>query len=297
MKRRHYETKKTLFKSFTENNLVNTDIREARRDKKLKTIDFYNPVQNEKRGLEFLVDKDSDDSCGYTCAICHEAQNITSEDHLDTMICCEGTCMRVYHLKCLKLKELPEGTWKCEDCTNNRHRCYKCGDYGIDTLERNEVSHEYVKKCIISKCGLYFHWNCLKSIVPSSKRFMFKCPCHECCICHEKKNISRYLFKCEYCLNTYHANCIPPNSKCNDICLLCPIHAEVNPLPRLYDEEDITNKISAIGIDFELPIPSTVNPTLKTFCLPFSIYHDVRFNLPKYTHIFCIYIIYILNSQ
>ncbi|KRX04344.1 Zinc finger, FYVE/PHD-type [Pseudocohnilembus persalinus] len=33
------------------------------------------------------------------------------------VICC-NTCTSVYHLKCLKLKEVPQGKWSCMDCLN-----------------------------------------------------------------------------------------------------------------------------------------------------------------------------------
>jgi hypothetical protein len=58
--------------------------------------------------------------------------------------------------------------------------------------------------------------------------FSFKCPYHYCDTCYEYygNNGSGPLFKCIKCPRAFHINCIPPGSRYNSMCLLCPLHPE-----------------------------------------------------------------------
>ena len=64
--------------------------------------------------------------------------------------------------------------------------------------------------------------------------FQFKCPCHQCRICYEfyckndkKQNERGELFQCIACPISYHANCIPPGTRYNSMCVLCSRHPEL----------------------------------------------------------------------
>lgn len=52
------------------------------------------------------MDEDEDSNNDDECGICKEVGDV---------ICCD-TCPKVYHLACLKLKEVPEGEWSCMEC-------------------------------------------------------------------------------------------------------------------------------------------------------------------------------------
>lgn len=277
MKRGIENKKKRLFETFTMNNLIESDL------KSIKSIKSINYNKENNSNLKFIYENDSNDDNDYICAICKQGQNIMSSDILDTLICCDGTCFQAFHLKCLNLKTIPkQEKWFCNDCKNKKHRCGICDKYGIDTEDKNLISDEYVRKCNRNKCGKYFHYNCLNPLITNKKHY-FTCPKHECCICHQKK--SPYLYTCPYCLNSYHANCIPPNAKYSEICVICPKHAEVYSLPKLYTENEVYGFLSDRGITLNLPDPKALPELYKSFFLPFSIYHDVKNNIPEYDHI------------
>lgn len=51
-----------------------------------------------------------DDSCG----VCKKAE--CDDEDGEQWVQCEGNCQRWFHLKCLKVKRLPKGAWKCAAC-------------------------------------------------------------------------------------------------------------------------------------------------------------------------------------
>eukprot|EP00471_Norrisiella_sphaerica_P003348 CAMPEP_0184479620 /NCGR_PEP_ID=MMETSP0113_2-20130426/1274_1 /TAXON_ID=91329 /ORGANISM="Norrisiella sphaerica, Strain BC52" /LENGTH=1155 /DNA_ID=CAMNT_0026857741 /DNA_START=222 /DNA_END=3689 /DNA_ORIENTATION=- len=55
------------------------------------------------------ADDDNDDKCG----VCTKGGNL---------LCCDGPCLRAFHLKCLRLREkdLPDAEWFCKDCAVGR---------------------------------------------------------------------------------------------------------------------------------------------------------------------------------
>jgi hypothetical protein len=113
------------------------------------------------------VDKDDDEDNGddnpmekarhlitsWICAECKEAECITHPD--SPLLICEGPCLRLFHYPCARLPALPlsDQPWICEDCTQKRHKCTLCHEYGIDDLE--------VYKCEKKTCGLFYHEQCL----------------------------------------------------------------------------------------------------------------------------------------
>lgn len=43
-----------------------------------------------------------------------------------TLLMCDGDCHRSFHLKCVKVEQVPRTEWKCPDCIEGRHRCLVC---------------------------------------------------------------------------------------------------------------------------------------------------------------------------
>lgn len=67
----------------------------------------------------------------------------------------------------------------------------------------------------------------LQENVPS-----FKCPQHFCYNCFDFYGsvATSDINKCMSCARAYHVNCIPPGSRFNSVCLMCPRHPD-DPLP------------------------------------------------------------------
>jgi DNA-directed RNA polymerase subunit K/omega len=56
----------------------------------------------------------------------------------------------------------------------------------------------------------------------------FKCPRHLCDTCYEfHGNVDlQDLCDCHYCPRAFHSNCIPPGSRFNSTCIVCPLHPQ-----------------------------------------------------------------------
>lgn len=73
----------------------------------------------------------------------------------------------------------------------------------------------------------------------------FKCPYHFCAICHHYHGrVHSRLFKCLRCPRAFHVNCIPPGSKFDAFCLLCPKHPDES-LPQSADFSQVRFDIPA----------------------------------------------------
>lgn len=82
------------------------------------------------------------------CAVCEEPGEL---------ICCDGRCKRVFHVKCLPANNpAPESDserWVCADCRCKRFRCFVCKRWG--------AARHSVHCCGRKNCGKYFHAECL----------------------------------------------------------------------------------------------------------------------------------------
>jgi hypothetical protein len=66
------------------------------------------------------------------------------------------------------------------------------------------------------------------------QNYHFTCPRHLCDSCsleyphhiHQKEMKGEQLFACVYCPRAFHVKCFPPFLKCNEYCLVCPLHPE-----------------------------------------------------------------------
>lgn len=138
----------------------------------------------------------------WICAECREAECLMYPE-ADELLVCEGPCARVFHYPCAGLLKMPakDETYTCKDCTEKRHACSICKEYGIDGKD--------VYKCSKQRCGLYFHESCLSmqnvdiSFIPISSasasaspistlepptpserlKPIFTCPAHNCWTC------------------------------------------------------------------------------------------------------------------
>lgn len=123
----------------------------------------------------------------WICAECKEAECMT-ELEADQLLICEGQCQRLFHFPCAGLSALPgeDEDYICADCTNKRHACSFCKEYGDDDVD--------VFRCEASKCGLFFHISCLEMQnveirrvatceTQSAPALAFTCPAHSCWTC------------------------------------------------------------------------------------------------------------------
>jgi len=88
----------------------------------------------------------------YACALCADGGDL---------LLCEGTCMRSFHVKCLRdsgveVPEDDEAPFYCEQCQNQSHVCSHCGVSGTPT--------DPTMRCSMHTCGLHFHLRCVKML-------------------------------------------------------------------------------------------------------------------------------------
>lgn len=68
--------------------------------------------------------------------------------------CCDGPCHRSFHLPCVGLAGMPNGSlWRCPDCVAHRHLCLVCGEVGDDNL----IGATGVFTCSVPSCGRFYH--------------------------------------------------------------------------------------------------------------------------------------------
>ena len=97
---------------------------------------------------------DWNDDMKWVCAECKEAECLI-EPSADQFLLCDGHCHRIFHYPCAGLSQIPaeEEDFICKDCSQSRHQCAFCQDYGQD--------HVDVFACRKDNCGLFFHESCL----------------------------------------------------------------------------------------------------------------------------------------
>lgn len=172
----------------------------GRRSGRKRKAETANPVQERKpKQPKKAKDVEEELDMAWICAECREAECLMHPE-ADQLLVCEGPCIRVFHYPCAGLSKMPAEDEKyiCKDCTENRHACAICKEYGIDDKE--------VFKCSKHKCGLFFHESCLSmqnvevQVVPitsanssstssletapaEKSKLIFTCPAHNCWTC------------------------------------------------------------------------------------------------------------------
>lgn len=110
-------------------------------------------TNNIKRKSTSSSKSDSDDM-NWVCADCKEAECML-DPSAEHFLLCDGLCHRVFHYPCAGLSSIPDSDedWICRDCTQGRHQCAFCHQYGKDNVD--------VFPCRRDSCGLFFHEACL----------------------------------------------------------------------------------------------------------------------------------------
>ena len=144
--------------------------------------------------------RDDPDDMNWTCALCKEAECLM-EPNADQFLICDGVCRRVFHYPCAGLSQIPDSDedWICKDCTQSRHQCAFCQEYGKD--------HVDVFPCRKDTCGLFFHESCLEwnNVPVKMERTasegdkiannigipIFTCPAHHCWTCTQEDALKK----------------------------------------------------------------------------------------------------------
>ncbi|GAX28487.1 histone-lysine N-methyltransferase ASH1L [Fistulifera solaris] len=184
-------------KNIDHSNVLEATERRSGRKRKTNNADS-DPKPKKQAKKEKGVEEDLDMT--WICAECREAECLMHPE-ADELLVCEGSCVRVFHYPCAGLLKMPakDETYVCKDCTEKRHACSICKEYGVD--------EEDVYKCSKPKCGLFFHESCLSmhnvdvSYIPVASasasaspistleapsdrsKPIFTCPAHNCWTC------------------------------------------------------------------------------------------------------------------
>uniref|UniRef100_A0A7S1TFG5 Histone-lysine N-methyltransferase n=1 Tax=Compsopogon caeruleus TaxID=31354 RepID=A0A7S1TFG5_9RHOD len=127
------------------------------------------------------------------------------------VVCCEGVCLRSFHVECIKLDEIPEGSFICRDCaqTDQVHPCFLCKKQEQTT---NGGMRNSTSKCVDNSCGKFYHSSCIDSL-PNARESTWTrqgciCPLHTCATCH-LPTLQRSSTRCALCPVSYHFKCTP----------------------------------------------------------------------------------------
>ncbi len=181
-----------------------------------------------KRGAGKQGQTSDEDLTSWVCNACFEVENVNDPDA--PLVICEGGCERPFHLPCVGLSRVPEGKWLCGDCIKGSHKCVVCEDYGADNEEGG------VFMCSKPDCGLFYHESCLSQLnshVDPDDPTKFICPAHMCWTCGDvvkgdphKQTKQGALFRCLYCPNAYHVDCISPLANFHELAIVCHEHRD-----------------------------------------------------------------------
>jgi len=174
-------------------------------------IDTIDLTQDAENGIEDEADPgavgevvDEDDVSDSICSKCHEVGHL---------IVCEGICNRAWHHECIGFREVPEGEFRCSECSSGAHHCSVC-DGTYRTV-----------KCGHPDCGRFFHPSCVR-FLPTVQNVggSFICPLHHCGCCLNETDFRRDT-RCVVCTVSYHSDCLPPGCiEKHDRHFVCPRH-------------------------------------------------------------------------
>lgn len=200
-----------------------------------------------------------EDNNDWLCGICGMFEG---DAYVDKLLLCDGPCLRSFHMGCLDMTELPEGDWLCEECSSGFHTCFicheqavenddremrkckvaKCGKYyHVQCLSNSQFAYELTTKTVKKKAApvssspspaasATASGNGRKRSIETEEEeeeeeCSFLCPSHACDTCYGfYRTMSNNLQKCIHCPRAYHANCIPPSARFNDLCVICKDH-------------------------------------------------------------------------
>ncbi len=152
-----------------------------------------------------LTEEDAND---WHCSICMKI-SVPGGSLVDKteLVCCDGPCLRSFHMGCLELDDGHElflnQVWLCETCTARSGPCFLCN-----------VKDEEVKPCEARQCGRFYHPNCFRkwrnngcrnsqatatsTVEKSSDTVGLICGRHSCMGCGEKGE-RQDLLRCLLC--------------------------------------------------------------------------------------------------
>eukprot|EP00049_Salpingoeca_infusionum_P009442 m.158064 g.158064 ORF g.158064 m.158064 type:complete len:1255 (-) comp14337_c0_seq15:406-4170(-) len=139
-----------------------------------------------------------------TCGLCFTGGDI---------VCCEGGCHRSFHLDCVGLADVPQGTFRCDECLTGVKACFACGETIGDVIQCGELH-----------CNVHVHKQCA---VDLDRMYdgVFNCKLHTCTGCKNPASTKHPLLRCRECpLTTYHATCVPASCQDSYGVVTCPRH-------------------------------------------------------------------------
>uniref|UniRef100_A0A674EPB9 Nuclear receptor binding SET domain protein 3 n=1 Tax=Salmo trutta TaxID=8032 RepID=A0A674EPB9_SALTR len=164
------------------------------------------------------VDADASDSQSVDSSLSRQGSSTAKRDTVcqicevygEGLVSCEGDCCRLFHLECLGLTFLPEGTFTCLECRNGSHSCFSCKTGGGEVL-----------RCSVVGCGRYYHDDCVHKLpgtVGVGTGRGFHCPQHTCTTCCLERDLHQAakgrMVRCLRCPVAYHTgdSCVAAGS-------------------------------------------------------------------------------------
>uniref|UniRef100_A0A8C7VKZ9 Histone-lysine N-methyltransferase NSD3 n=1 Tax=Oncorhynchus mykiss TaxID=8022 RepID=A0A8C7VKZ9_ONCMY len=159
------------------------------------------------------VDADASDSQSVDSSLSRQGSSTAKRDtvcQVEGLVSCEGDCCRLFHLECLGLTFLPEGTFTCLECRNGSHSCFSCKTGGGEVL-----------RCSVVGCGRYYHDDCVHKLpgtVGGGTGRGFHCPQHTCTTCCLERDLHQaakgHMMRCLRCPVAYHTgdSCVAAGS-------------------------------------------------------------------------------------
>lgn len=226
-------------------------------------------VREMENGASLYLDAThGDDHNSYLCSVCEAfAADDDGGDSGDgdaeggggydggVLLCCDGPCLRSFHLRCIEIDEVPEDDYICSECQTGSHPCFACGQFGAGPAAGSISKEENVgaaaadfpgtRVCSDKTCGKFYHAACIRrapgatSVKGSSQHFL--CPRHVCSVCEVgtngkvvsgKRSAGRAQAQCLRCPTAYHVRCMPPSAVRNELVALCSEHCD-QPLPSI----------------------------------------------------------------
>jgi hypothetical protein len=212
-----------------------------------------------KQYVEQMATGDADSK--YFCEHCRKSKHSCflcgkqGIDFLDVLRCSQTYCGKYYHLKCLTEENAtflrPNMTKPAKKILEGEDVVTFIQNYGtlIDNFHEQQLSpspenaatngksstmnHALNPKHLSKKSGESFPISSIRilpdhSCIEITNYVSFRCPRHVCDTCYEFHGQvdSADLCQCHYCPRAFHSNCIPPASRYNSVCMVCPLHSD-----------------------------------------------------------------------
>lgn len=101
-------------------------------------------VETQLRKIQNYVGVTIDDRNDDTCLLCGDGGDL---------LCCDH-CPSTFHMSCLHIQDVPEGSWYCPRC-----RCAECSGSQHNDKDKSLIMEEFV---FCSQCEHHYHTSCLR---------------------------------------------------------------------------------------------------------------------------------------